>query len=571
MLVTTDGAPEVHQVQDSPVMQVVNTEWDIFFDKDGPRYLLRDGACWYQTDDLEKGTWSELHMLPQSFFQLPDVEEFDPVYESTETPCERKSMPNIFVATSEATVLEFNGKPEYAPIAGTDLLYATNTESDIFMYQGQTWLLLGGRWFSAASAKGPWNGHGEGPPPEFAKIPEDHEKAGALASVPGTREALEASMAAEVPQQAEVALTTKFEKVTYVGDPNFVPISGTKVQYADNTSYDVFLVGNRYWICVDGVWFVGSSAAGPFGVASSVDPALYTIPSSSPKHHVTYVYVYNTTPSYVVYGYTSPYYGVYVHRGCVVYGSGYRYSYGWRYHAHFHWGWHYHRGYRPVHYHSRRYAPVRYNPRMRGYQHRSYGRGHVNGRPYRSTSVQGRNAYSKWGKTTVQGRYRTVQAGHHTNAKRSVKGARSSTGAKAVRVDSRRGSATVVKDRRGNVYAGRDGKVYRKDGSGYQRVDSRNGKQTRGRTNDVQRKSKPTKATRDLDRVDKSRDRGHSKSTQYNNYRQQNPRQQPSQRTPRSGSQNYKGSSSSKKKSTKKKKKSNSAPSKKRAPRRGRR
>ena len=75
------------------------------------------------------------------------------------------------------------------------------------------------------------------------------------------------------------------------------------------------------------MWFTGSSANGPWTVATSVAPAIYTIPPSSPIYYVTYAQVYGYTPSVVYVGYTPGYYGTVVSTdGGVVYGTGYAYS-----------------------------------------------------------------------------------------------------------------------------------------------------------------------------------------------------------------------------------------------------
>ena len=58
---------------------------------------------------------------------------------------------------------------------------------------------------------------------------------------------------------------------------------------------------------------------------------IYTIPPSSPKYHITYVYIYGTGPNTVTYGYTTGYSNVYVSYGVVVYGSGWYYPPYWYY------------------------------------------------------------------------------------------------------------------------------------------------------------------------------------------------------------------------------------------------
>ena len=118
---------------------------------------------------------------------------------------------------------------------------------------------------------------------DFKKIPLEHERSRVLASVPGTDQAAEAVLLAQIPQTARVSKKQlKAPDVAFQGDPKFTPIEKTTVQRAVNTDKDVFKVGDSYYMCYLGVWFVAKSASGPWEVASSVPQQIYEIPVSSP-------------------------------------------------------------------------------------------------------------------------------------------------------------------------------------------------------------------------------------------------------------------------------------------------
>ena len=90
-----------------------------------------------------------------------------------------------------------------------------------------------------------------------------------------------------------------------------------------------------------GVWFKASTPQGAWTIADTVPDEVYTIPPSSPVYYVTYVKVYNSTPEVVYVGYTPGYYGTVVSASTntVVYGTGWYYApyisptvwYGWPY------------------------------------------------------------------------------------------------------------------------------------------------------------------------------------------------------------------------------------------------
>jgi hypothetical protein len=98
--------------------------------------------------------------------------------------------------------------------------------------------LVAGRWFSASDFTGPWTFATPKLPPDFQKIPLEHPRSRVLASVPGTRQAAEAILVAQIPETARVNIKTlKAPEVSYQGDPKFESEPGTKVESAVNTRY----------------------------------------------------------------------------------------------------------------------------------------------------------------------------------------------------------------------------------------------------------------------------------------------------------------------------------------------
>jgi hypothetical protein len=201
--------------------------------------------------------------------------------------------------------------------------------------------LVAGRWFRASQLAGPWSAATENLPADFLNIPEDHALAPIRASVPGTAEANDAILLASVPATTQVSIgQSPPVQVPYEDAPKFKPVSSTSVQYAVNTPNDVFMVDGRYYWVYQGIWYCGGSPQGAWSVCTSVPPQIYQIPPSHPKHSVTYVHVYESTPTTVTTGYTSGYKGEYVAAGVLLFGVGMlvgaaleddddHYHYGW--------------------------------------------------------------------------------------------------------------------------------------------------------------------------------------------------------------------------------------------------
>ena len=147
-----------------------------------------------------------------------------------------------------------------------------------------------------------------------------------LASVPGTQQAAEAVLLAQVPQTARVnKKELKAPEVAYAGDPKFEKVEKTKVERAVNTDKSIIKVGDMYYMCYEGVWFMGTSPNGPWTVTSKVPGEIYEIPISSPAHNVTYVTVEDDDDEWATFATAAMYTGVMVAWGCAVWGSGWYY------------------------------------------------------------------------------------------------------------------------------------------------------------------------------------------------------------------------------------------------------
>ena len=231
------------------------------------------------------------------------------------------------------------------------------------------------------------------------------------------------------------------------------------MQRAVNTDKDIFKIGDAYYMCYQGVWFVGKTATGPWEVAQSVPQEIYQIPASSPAHHVTYVTIEDDDDDeWVTYAAAAGYAGMMVGWGCAMWGSGYYYPPYYGYGGYYP----YYYGHFPTYGYSAWYNPwtgaygrsagvygpyggagvgARYNPRTG-----TYARGAAAYGPYGARGVaqaynprtgtyaatrQGSNVYGSWGSTAVQrgddwaktNRYTNNRTGNTTRTVRTDEGA----------------------------------------------------------------------------------------------------------------------------------------------------
>ena len=489
-------------IENTKLEFVVNANWTVLFDTDGKKYYLLNGKQWLTATALE-GPWTVAAQLPKEMDKLPADQNWEEVKKAIPAQGPAGAAPVVFYSSVPAEVIEFKGAPVYAKIPGTQLTYATNTKSAVYVQTSEQkfYFLVSGRWFRSAALEGPWTYASEDLPADFAKIPPNGPGSSVLASVPGTEQAKDAVLLAQIPTTAVVNIKEAEAqvKVQYDGDPQFKPIEPTQLSYATNTQEKVIQVGNVYYLCYQAVWFTSSNPKGPWKVADSIPKEIYSIPPSSPVYNVTYVTQTQTSPETVECDSTAGYLGMFLVGAAVgltiAYGTGYYYP------PYFY--------YPPYGYPIYRPYPITYgvgavyNPATGAYgvargaygpyggvtgaawynpSTGRYGRSVSAYGPYGSMTAartynpytgvygatrQGSNAYGNWGSSVAIRGDQWAQTAHRTTSQGTVAGFRTSEGARGVAGSGANGnSGFVAQGKNDNVYAGMNGDVYRKDSSG---------------------------------------------------------------------------------------------------------
>jgi len=513
LLVNLDGDPIWSPIAKNDLKYAVNTNWDLFQYPVSNTFYLRVDKSWL-TATVVDGPWRRAAAaLPASFASLPDDGNWADVKAAVPgTAFPAGQMPVVFVSRSPAELILIAGAPVYVPVKDTHLEWVSNTESDLFRMgkDGALYFLTSGRWFSAPDFAGPWTFVTPNLPDDFARIPIDHPRSRVLASVPGTRQAQEAVLLAQVPQTARVnRRDVVAPTVSYQGEPRFEQIEQTSVVRAVNTDKDILKVGDIYYLCYQGVWFKGDSPTGPWQVADSVPTEIYQIPVSSPAYNVKYVTVEGSDEDWVDFAAAGAYDGMMVAWGCAMWGSGYYYPpyIGWDgyypayfpYYPSYGYGAHYNPWTGTFSRGGAVYGPnggagytARYNPSTGTYARGAAAWGPNSARgaaaafnPRTGTAAaaaRGRNAYGSWSSAAVQ---RGDQWAQSSRVTRNATGTttRVTQGSGGGGAVTRRGPENrgfAGKTAAGDVYAGRDGSVYRNQNGSWQKYEG-------GGWNNVQR------------------------------------------------------------------------------------
>ncbi|MHC4224698.1 MAG: hypothetical protein ACYSUN_11955 [Planctomycetota bacterium] len=335
ILVVFDGEPVFEPIEGTDLLLALNTP-SLLFQHAKTGWLYMYGwDSWIKARD-HKSRWVASPQLPSAFRKLPDKDIWSELKKNIPgRPLKDEDLPKVHVATEPTELVVTFGEPTFKPIEGTSLTWVDNTEGDIFLNakDGLYYVLLSGRWYRTRGKDHPLEFCTNDLPGDFRKISPEHEAGRVLASVPGTSEAEIALTSNLLPRQAVVKRGEVDLKVTYLGAPRFEPIEGTKVAFATNTSLDVLRVGDGYHCCAAGVWFSAGSPQGPWKLSERVPAEIYTVPSRHPLYSVTFVKVANATSEEVTYSYTAGYFGSYAHGGVVVWGTGWDHTWSvenWR-------------------------------------------------------------------------------------------------------------------------------------------------------------------------------------------------------------------------------------------------
>ena len=502
ILLQVNGAAATAPIANSNMQFIMNANWPLFLDPATSTYYLFTGKGWATATSLQ-GPWTPTDQLPKGMSRVPENPNFRDLKAFIPPPAgSAAAAPMVHYSATPAEIVVFKGRPEWTAIPGTQLSYATNSDSTVFKYEPTAafFYLTAGRWFTSITPLlGPWIFATYSLPPDFAKIPPASPAGRVLASVPGTPEAEDAVLIAQIPTTITVnaAQAAKEVQVSYVGQPQFVPIAGTTMLYAVNTPNKVVQVGAQYYLCYQAVWFVSSTPTGPWVVAQTVPHMIYTIPPSSPVYNLTYVtQVYSD--GNVQASYTAGYMGAFIIGatvGAIVCsGTGYYYPpyiyHGFYYPTAATYGYHTYNPYTGAYgYGGAAYGPygsahwgASYNPNTgtyaRGasasnaYGYRAAGQAY---NPYTgayAATRQGGDAYGSWGQSVVSKNGNTAYTQHASNAYGSVGSVQTSQGGKAAGASTAYGNTAVGKNSSGDMYAGHDGNVYKNTGSGWEKYDN---------------------------------------------------------------------------------------------------
>ncbi len=179
-LIVSDGKAKWESLPGGELLYVKNTETPWLRDlAGGNQYVLLAGR-WFRAKS-SSGPWTFVRAdeLPASFAEIPPASDIGGIRTSVAGTPEAEAAildaqipQTAAIKRNEAKLtVDYDGKPQFEKIPGTDVAYAINTGSQVLLIYKKYYAVDNGVWFVSFSAKGPWQVADEIPEDAIAKIP----------------------------------------------------------------------------------------------------------------------------------------------------------------------------------------------------------------------------------------------------------------------------------------------------------------------------------------------------------------------------------------------------------------
>jgi hypothetical protein len=157
-----DGPPVFAPITGTQLERATNTRSPIFRLNPGSTYYYLVVGRWFSAPSL-KGPWSDAtSSLPTDFSNIPPdspagaVLAAVPGTTQAEDAALLSQVPKRPALSARQVSVTYLGTPQFAPVAGTTMQYATNTADKVLLIGAVYYLSRRGQWFIAPSPQGPW-------------------------------------------------------------------------------------------------------------------------------------------------------------------------------------------------------------------------------------------------------------------------------------------------------------------------------------------------------------------------------------------------------------------------------
>jgi hypothetical protein len=178
-LIVTDGEPQFKPLVGSDLLEMTNTESNVFMETTGQDFYVVFTGRWYQSETMN-GPWTYVRSdkLPQSFAQISPASNRANVRtfvagteEANDALIDAEVPQTAAIRRVEAKLtVSYDGEPKFESVPGTSMKYAVNTATSVLLIDRKYYACKDAVWFVADAATGPWT-LADSVPGEVRKIP----------------------------------------------------------------------------------------------------------------------------------------------------------------------------------------------------------------------------------------------------------------------------------------------------------------------------------------------------------------------------------------------------------------
>lgn len=165
-LLTSNGNPEFAPIKNTGLLYMTNTDNDIILNIESQEYFVLLAGRWFKSSNLNSNDWAFVSpdSLPVDFYNIgtdtpvSNVRAHIPGTKEAKIAVLETQIPQTAEIDRHSVDFEVNydGKPTFKKIQGTDMLYAINTEKDVLLINGTFYSCDNGIWYESKEANGPW-------------------------------------------------------------------------------------------------------------------------------------------------------------------------------------------------------------------------------------------------------------------------------------------------------------------------------------------------------------------------------------------------------------------------------
>ncbi|GKX54299.1 hypothetical protein SOASR030_04110 [Leminorella grimontii] len=194
--------------------------------------------------------------------------------------------PHVQFSFTPALLVLVDGDPVLKATASEGVSRVINTRSLLLVKDGRWYLRFANVWMNAPALNGPWQSISQVPSGVESAMNEA-VKSHLVDVMPNPGDEMKRRLA-EGKYPTVYAATHPTELIEVEGEPQFLPIEGTKLMYVSNTNADVFIdanADNAWFVLLSGRWFTATSTQGPWSYVpgDKLPEDFAHIPSDSPK------------------------------------------------------------------------------------------------------------------------------------------------------------------------------------------------------------------------------------------------------------------------------------------------